>query len=670
MYEEPSDWMKAEEREAGLMKVLMECLGDGHTETQSSMHNLALIYAKQSRWYEAKELEEKTINLQRKCLGDNHPGTIPSMQNLAYIYNELGRWKEAEALELQVLEFHKKALGDEHPEALSSMQRLASIYASQSRLKEAEDIYTLVLDLRRKILGDEHPETVSSIHNLALIYQELGRWHEAEGLEVQALEILKIVLGTESPSTLASEHSLASIYANQGRLKEAEGLYTSVIEARKRMIGSCHPDTLASIHDLASIYRRLGRFSEAVILEEEVLEGYNIESETDPDRMLASMHVPASKYMNQGRQEEAEMLEVQTLEISNTKLTLLDHHLPLTGEPKGIEGDSGYGSLRAPTTVPSVSELQNGIDAINFISSLEKSEDADDIELRSDDDIRSVASEGDDIRSQISDVTTNEGMTGKALIRAFLAEQPRFGALCEKALTKMNRQRFIENMSRLLRSFHKGLAEEAKSEAEKVVTGLLRSKRGRRRISEQLAAHVDMEREETQDKIDLEISSSKMQNVENWLSQAMKPSPIEDVELAVDHGQDIEQDSGAMEMDSEDENEPYSFPYISELKAFLLASKAFQSLQVQFALMFLSSDLGDMLQSIPKESIRLSQDQDVSISNRLKILGENTTGVRWNWWPLSQGKRMLNPGESRLFWQCVGTYTAYVGRQSMGTNGA
>ncbi|KAL7800382.1 hypothetical protein V8C43DRAFT_302439 [Trichoderma afarasin] len=532
------------------------------------------------------------------------------------------------------------------------LRKPISMYEAPSDWMKAEKREVGLMKVLMECLGDEHPETLSSMHNLAYIYGELGRWSEAEQLALQVLHLRRKVLGEEHPDTLASEHSLASIYANQGRWEEAEDLYTSVIKARKRIIGSRHPDTLASMYNLASVYRGLGRLSEAVMLEGEVQEGYNMESETDPSQMLASTHVPASKYMNQGRQEEAEMLEVQTLEISNTKLTLLDQRPPLTGEPKDMEGDSGYGSLRAPT-IPSMPDLQNNVDATNTIVSSEKGEVEIDMLVQLDDDIRSVVSEGDDIRSQISDVTTNEGMTGKALIRAFLAEQPQFKSLCEKALAKMNRQRFIENMSRLLRSFHKGLAEEAKSEAEKVVARLLRSKRGRRRISEQLAAHVDMEHEETQDKIDLEIPSSKMQNVENWLSQAMKPSLIEDVEQAVDLDQDIEQDSDAMEMDSEDGNEPYSFPYISELKAFLLASKAFQSLQVQFALMFLSFDLGYTLQSIPKENIWLSQEQDVSILNLFKSLVENTTRVRWNWWPLSQRKRVLNPGESRLFWQCT-----------------
>ncbi|KAF3075071.1 hypothetical protein CFAM422_002863 [Trichoderma lentiforme] len=451
---------------------------------------------------------------------------------------------------------------------------------------------------------------LSFLNNLSWSYERQDRWEEAQKLEIELIEAHRVIFGDEDDVTLATMDEMVRRYKNRGQWQDAEILELRIMESLKRSLGADNERTIASTRNLASIYK------------------------------------------NQGRLEEANKLYISIHETHETKLGRLGQNISLASESKDLEGDSGYGSAsrRATTTLPSVSGLQNDVDDV---TSPEKVEVENAILVQLDDDVRSVASEGDDIRSQISDVTTNEGMTGKALIRALLAEQPQFKALCEKALAKMNRQRFIENMSRLLRSFHKGLAEEAKSEAEKVVTRLLRSKRGRRRISEQLAAHIDMEHEETQDKIDLEISSSKMQNVEDWLSQAMKPSSIEDVELAGDLDQDIEQDSDAMEMDSEDGNEPYSFPYISELKTFLLASKAFQSLQVQFALMFLPFDLGYTLQSIPRENIWLCQEQDVSILNRFKTLVENTTRVRWNWWPLSQRKRVLNPVESRLFWQCT-----------------
>ncbi|KAL7950879.1 hypothetical protein V8C42DRAFT_132898 [Trichoderma barbatum] len=294
--------------------------------------------------------------------------------------------------------------------------------------------------------------------------------------------------------------------------------------------------------------------------------------------------------------------------------------------------------------------------------------------MQLDDDIRSVVSESDGIRSQTSDATTNEGMTGKASIRAFLAEQPQFSVLCEIALAKMERPRFVANMGRLLKSFHICLAKEAKSEAEKAVAELLRSKRCRRRIGEQLAALIDMEPEEARgfDQNDPEIPQWRRLGVENWLSQvAKKPSVAQTLEPAVEQQeiQDQGEEGDSTEMDLEDTDEPYSFPLTSELKGFLLTTKAFQNLQLRFTLMFVLAELGDMLQSIPKKHVWISQKQDESISNQFKCMVENTTKVRWNWWPLSPRKRMLNPGESRLFWQCVGTCYCRVWREATETKG-
>ncbi|KAL7911036.1 hypothetical protein GGI35DRAFT_332667 [Trichoderma velutinum] len=567
-----------------------------------------------------------------------------------------------------------------------------SKYEGENNWTKAEKREVGLLEILRKHLGDEHPETLSGMHNLVSIWEKQGRWHEAEGLAVRVLEIHEEILGAQSPGTLASMHSLASIYANQRRWSEAEKLYISVIETRKRIIGPHHPDTLASMHNLASMYQKLGRLNEAGMLEEQVLELYKMEPEADPDRVLASMHAAASIYKSQGLEEKAKEIDQQIRETLKRGFARLgqssgaaeqdilidaDMAMLLDEEAKDSERESGYGSAsrRAPTTVPSASGLRSDTDVTDAAMSPEKVEEEISTPAQSDDDVRSVMPEDDDIRSQTSDATTDEGMTGKALIRSFLAEQPQFRALCEKALTKMSRQRFIENMCRLLNSFHLWLTDEAKSEAEKAVAGLLRSKRGRRRVSEQLTAHIDLEHQEARDfdKRDLEISPLKMQDVENWISRAMRYSAAVSLEPVVDQNQDQDQEenqekdleegqeeyqeedqsSDAMEMDLEDTNEPYIFPYISDLRRFLLASKAFQSLLTRFALMFLSANLGDVLQSIPKENVWLSQEQDFSILNRFKTLVENATKVRWNWWPLSQRKRMLNPGESRLFWRCT-----------------
>ncbi|KAL7936336.1 hypothetical protein V8C35DRAFT_254880 [Trichoderma chlorosporum] len=572
------------------------------------------------------------------------------------------------------------------------------------RLWNHDDIMNLTRQITKVLRESQKNHTevdMSLIHfmtNTMLNYEEwrrgehserwgrLGDWTRSEKLQVQVTQIYRNCFGDKHLGTLASMHKLATIYAQQARWSEAEKLYISIIETRKEMFAADDPDTLVVMRELARIYSDLGRKREAKVLEDQMMEGNRQVHSTEAEQALVDTHERASSpdssdysfpdhepwvtpwtdlslqndqpnsRMNEGTDDDRKAVaeETEWLMVGLQDTLREFQRSSFKGGRKDVEGDSGYGSAsqRATTTVP----LTFDIDAIE---SREKVKVEAENLVQSDDDIRSVVSEDDDIRSQTSDATTNEGMTGKALIRAFLAEQPHFRALCEKALDKMNRQRFIDNMSRLLKSFHMWLAEEAKSEAEKAVTGLLRSKRGRRRISEQLAAHVEMEHEEAQDfdKRELEIAPSRMQDVESWISQAMNPSAsaVKESDLTVDRDQDQDQDqdSDAMDIDFEDADEPYSFPYISELKVFLFESKAFQNLQMRFALMFLSADLGYVLQSTPKENIWLSQEQDVSILNRFKTLVENTTKVRWNWWPLSPRKRMLSPGESRLFWQCT-----------------
>ena len=70
-------------------------------------------------------------------------------------------------------------------------------------------------------------------------------------------------------------------------------------------------------------------------------------------------------------------------------------------------------------------------------------------------------------------------------------------------------------------------------------------------------------------------------------------------------------------------------------------------------LKLLPLDLRQVLHSIPKEHIRVSYDQDLSITNRIKGWIEDHTQVKWNWWPLEPRKRMLLDDEARISWNCV-----------------
>jgi hypothetical protein len=269
-----------------------------------------------------------------------------------------------------------------------------------------------------------------------------------------------------------------------------------------------------------------------------------------------------------------------------------------------------------------------------------------------DHDILSLASDIDDVRSQASNETTYEEITGKALIRVYLAEEPQFRALCEKALAEMSRRRFVKSMCHLLESFHKSLSEEAGTDRERAVADLLRSKRGRLRISQQLANHVQQDQDETfhGNNPDLVVPPAAMDNVEKWLKNA-PGRPMHPKEQPSASKQDVgELSESGSESSGPDEN---SLPHTLELKLFLLKSQSFRHLRREVMLMFIPVELKEVLSSIPKEHIWLSKEQDLSFSNRVKACIEDRTQVRWYWWPFEPRKRMLQENESRMHWQCV-----------------
>jgi len=113
---------------------------------------LADTYWNQGRRKEAEELGVQVMKTCLKVLGQEHSNTLTSMANLASIYRIQGRWKEAEELGLQVMETRTRVLGQEHLDTLTSMVNLAWIYRDQGRRKEAEGLDVQVMETRKRVL--------------------------------------------------------------------------------------------------------------------------------------------------------------------------------------------------------------------------------------------------------------------------------------------------------------------------------------------------------------------------------------------------------------------------------------------------------------------------------------------------------------------------------------
>ena len=94
-------------------------------------------------------------------LGADHSNTLTSLANLASTYQKQGRWEEAEELQAKQLETCTRALGPRHPTTLLGMENVAFIWKSRGRRGDVIGLMKTCLALQQQILDVSHPYTQS-----------------------------------------------------------------------------------------------------------------------------------------------------------------------------------------------------------------------------------------------------------------------------------------------------------------------------------------------------------------------------------------------------------------------------------------------------------------------------------------------------------------------------
>ncbi|KAF8978980.1 hypothetical protein BDQ17DRAFT_1439776 [Cyathus striatus] len=70
----------------------------------------------QGKWNDAEQLEIHVMEMKTRFLGVEHSDTLSSMANLAATYRDQGKWNDAEQLQIHVMEMKTRILGLEHPD--------------------------------------------------------------------------------------------------------------------------------------------------------------------------------------------------------------------------------------------------------------------------------------------------------------------------------------------------------------------------------------------------------------------------------------------------------------------------------------------------------------------------------------------------------------------------
>ncbi|QRV95648.1 kinesin light chain [Ceratobasidium sp. AG-Ba] len=313
LYYRVGKWDQNEKMDVIVVEGRQQALGEEHTETLTSMNNLAFTYRQQGRYRDAAKLQEQVMQIRKRVSGHEHRFTLIAMQNLASTYYDLGRYTDAQSLQQHILDTSTRFHGHDHPDTLTSMHSLALTYQAQGRYDQAEALLLKVVDARKRVSGDEHPDTLTSMHVLAFTYYRQGRYDEAESMQEHVVEVRKRRQGDEHPSTLNTMGDLAMTYLAKGRYGEAEELQMKVLEAKKRVYGEGHPETLTSMLCLGYTYYRQGRYEQAEELQKRVVDEREHALGAGHPRRLLSMRDLLDTYhaMGESRRREYDTLERQ-----------------------------------------------------------------------------------------------------------------------------------------------------------------------------------------------------------------------------------------------------------------------------------------------------------------------------------------------------------------------
>ena len=251
-------------------------------------------------------------------------------------------------------------------------------------------------------------------------------------------------------------------------------------------------------------------------------------------------------------------------------------------------------------------------------------------------------------------------MDAERRIGNFLAQHSDLKPLYEEALRRMDKDRFVDHVRKLLKQYFLDLSEDAKTDPDRATSHLLQDELSRIRIARHIADSFNSEYNEIRGQIGqyMHMTGSKVPDLDAWIAgnadpeaqiKAPKPEPLDYISNDDDEAFDNE--------DAEGENRNRALiPNAVELENTLIGGRPFQNLCMNLEFLLLPASLGSLtriLMSIPNDRIWFSAEDDLSFSNKMKTFMEDHTEENWYWWPLQPRMRVLRNSQTRLHWRCV-----------------
>ena len=315
VYEGAGDYTNAKVLYERGLRIKEKILGPEHLDTAASLSSLANLFWTMTDYARAEPLYLRSIKIKERVLGPRSLGFAKSLNDLAGLYERTGHYVKAEPLFQRSREIYEQIVGPEHSFTAASLNNLAGLYYRMGDYKKADQFFQRSLRICEKVFGPEDLHTASVLNSMAALYTDTGDYAKAEAVCRRSLTIKEKVLGPEHPSTATSLNNFAALYDTIADYAKAESLYRRSLAIREKVLGQNHPDTAMSMNNLASLYDTMGEYAKAETLFQRSLKVCQVVVGTEHPDTAAVMDNLAKSYRHMGKSDKAEQLYQQSLKI-------------------------------------------------------------------------------------------------------------------------------------------------------------------------------------------------------------------------------------------------------------------------------------------------------------------------------------------------------------------
>jgi tetratricopeptide (TPR) repeat protein len=199
-------------------------LGNEHSETASSLNNLANVLSLQNKQAEAEVRYRESLAIDRKLWPNGHPHIARTLVSLGHVLDERGQSQDAENYIREGLDMSRKLLGNDHPDVASALGWLVDALAYRGKLREAEPLAREYLHFFEK----RDPESYWAFSARFMLGANLMgqmKFADAEPL---------LISGYEGMARTKGKIESSSAYGPQIRLKDTLELLVALHEVTGR----------------------------------------------------------------------------------------------------------------------------------------------------------------------------------------------------------------------------------------------------------------------------------------------------------------------------------------------------------------------------------------------------------------------------------------------------